>query len=650
MFTFFLIVSIIFLFIIFQAKKNNWRNSLLSALLAWGVILTAITEILSGLNLLKFEWVTILWLSVDIILVLTYFRQFRKKPKLKFHKLFNLPFFSHLILGGVALIVTLVGLVAIVAAPNHSDSMEYHMSRVASWMQNHSVAHYATFTLEQLYQNPWSEFAIMHFQILSGGDRFANLIQWGSMVGSLVGVSSIAKQLGANLRGQILATVFCVTIPMGILQASSTNNDYVVSFWLVCFAYSTLSIVKEGISTMNTFLLGASLGLAILTKGTAYIYAFPFCIWLAFWGIKNLRWQIWKPIALVFAIVLLLNFGHYIRNLTLFSSPLGKGTGETNKVFSTTIFISSTLKNLALHADIVRHLSLEHFIPPITGAIEKIIKIIHGFLGIDINDPRLMNPKSPKFYVPRLSIYEDTAGNPIHLALILLSSIVFLANKKLRQQSNLVNYFLVVSAGFFLFCFLFTWSPWRCRLHLPLFILFSAFVGVILSKFFSYRITNILALLLLLLSHPWVLNNSVRPLVGSQNIFNTPRIEQYFATQPSYQNSYVEAVKIVKSQKCSNVGLILEGTSYEYPLWMLFQQDGEQEIIRHINVTNKSAVKALQSSNIQPCAIISVNRAKNLTNKTLIAQNVAYQEYWSGDWSQGVVRVFIPKKKREIEM
>jgi hypothetical protein len=233
------LISLIFLYFTFQALKNNWRNSLLSALLAWGVILTAITESLSGLNLLKFEWVTILWLSVDIILALTYLRQFRKKSKLKFQKLFNLPFFSLFILGGVALIVTLVGLVAIVAAPNHSDSMEYHMSRVVHWMQNHSVAHYATPTLEQLYQNPWSEFAIMHFQILSGGDRFANLIQWGSMVGSLVGVSLIAKQLGANLRGQILATVLCVTIPMGILQASSTNNDYVVSFWLVCFAYST---------------------------------------------------------------------------------------------------------------------------------------------------------------------------------------------------------------------------------------------------------------------------------------------------------------------------------------------------------------------------------------------------------------------------
>jgi hypothetical protein len=48
----------------------------------------------------------------------------------------------------------------------------------------------------------------------------------------------IAKQqLGANQTGQLIAAVFVATIPMGILQASSTQNDYVLSFWLICFVY-----------------------------------------------------------------------------------------------------------------------------------------------------------------------------------------------------------------------------------------------------------------------------------------------------------------------------------------------------------------------------------------------------------------------------
>ncbi|MHC5831404.1 MAG: glycosyltransferase family 39 protein, partial [Nostoc sp.] len=104
-------------------------------------------------------------------------------------------------------------------------------------IQNHTVAHYPTSYTPQLYQNPWSEFVILHFQILSGGDYFANLVQWFSMIGCIIGVSLIARQLGADLRGQVFSAVVTATIPMGILQASSTQNDYVIAFWVVCLAY-----------------------------------------------------------------------------------------------------------------------------------------------------------------------------------------------------------------------------------------------------------------------------------------------------------------------------------------------------------------------------------------------------------------------------
>lgn len=638
------VIALLLLFLILYNKENDCRHFVLNSLIIWGVILTEITEFCSWLKILELKWLTWAWLLIDIVLILIYLQRSRKKIKPELKKIFNAPFSSLILLGGIVSIVIAIGLVAIVAAPNHSDSMEYHMSRIVHWIQNHSVTHYPTSALDQLYQNPWSEFAIMHFQILSGGDRFANLIQWSSMVGSIIGISLIARQLGANLRGQILAAVFCVTLPMGILQGSSTNNDLVVGLWLVCLAYFTLLTVKEGISLVTTFFLGASLGLAILTKGTAYLYALPFCIWLILWGIKHLRWQVWQPILFVAFVVLLLDFGHYTRNLMVFGSFLGGGTKENNEIFSLAVFISSMLKNLALHADIVRHLGLEKIVTPTTGITEKIIKIIHGYIGIDINDPRLMNPKSPTFHVPKLSTYEDTAGDPIHLALILVSFIFLTINKNLRNQAYLARYFWAVSSGFFIFCFLFTWSPWRCRLHLPLFVLFSAFVGVILSKSLDRKTTTFCAIILLFLSHPWVINNSTRPLIGKHNIFAVERIDQYFVTQPHYEIPYIEAANVVTSQKCSNVGLILTGTSFEYPLWVSFQRKNQKVNIRHINVNNASSSQANKSDGeTTPCAIISIDRYKIATKKNLVAENINYREYWSKNWSKGLIQVFIPR-------
>ena len=638
------LISLLFLFVIFQTQERDWRNSILSALVVWGVILTVITELLSFVRLVNFAWLTLLWLLMALILGTVYWRSKPSHNWWKIPNLSNLSFFSNILIGGIGIIVALVGLVAIVAPPNHSDSMEYHMSRIIHWMQNGSVAHYPAHTLFQLYQNPWSEFAIMHFQILSGGDRFANLIQWGSMLGSIIGVSLIARRLGANSRGQILAAVVCATIPMGILQGSSTNNDYVVAFWLVCLAYFTLLIVKEGASMANTAKVGASLGLAILTKGTAYIFGLPFCIWLGIWGIRKLHWRVWKPIAIVIIIVLAINLGHYTRNFTLFGSPLGLSSAETNEEFGIAILISNVMRNLALHADIVRNLGLEKTIAPTTGLTAKLIEIIHGFLGLDISDPRAMSPKVSKFYVPASSTYEDTAGNPVHLALILLSLLFLLVNRRLRRQPYLLSYFLAVAAGFFLFCFLFTWSPWRCRLHLPLFVLLSAFVGVVLTKSLNYRITSLLAVMLILLSHSWVFQNSVRPLVGSNNIFVKPRIAQYFNTQAHLENAYTKVVKTAKSQECSDIGLYLENMSFEYPLGFLLQQGQNKAKIRHVNVTNESSLKAqeLPYSLFQPCMIISVTR-KQEPEKELVSNNKIYSQYWSENTSRALVEIFVPE-------
>src|SRR5262249_2538151 len=124
------------------------------------------------------------------------------------------------LLAGVVIIAATTGFIALVAPPNTWDSLTYHMSRVMHWAQNRSVSHYPTHIQRQLHHTPWAEFAILHLQLLSGNDRFANTVQWFAMLGSVTGVSLIAKQVGADARGQIFSAVIAATIPMGILQAS----------------------------------------------------------------------------------------------------------------------------------------------------------------------------------------------------------------------------------------------------------------------------------------------------------------------------------------------------------------------------------------------------------------------------------------------
>ena len=166
---------------------------------------------------------------------------------------------------GAVLAATFVG--ALAAAPNNWDSMTYHMSRVAHWIQNGGVAHYPTTIDRQLFLSPWAEFAILQFQGLTGGDRWANLIQWASMVGCMCCASLIAKQLGGKWSVQLSTAAIVAAIPMGILQSSTTQNDYVTAFWFVCFVHYTLHLSSSPSSgpRVSAPLAGASLGLMLLT-------------------------------------------------------------------------------------------------------------------------------------------------------------------------------------------------------------------------------------------------------------------------------------------------------------------------------------------------------------------------------------------------
>ncbi|MEO1404733.1 MAG: 4-amino-4-deoxy-L-arabinose transferase, partial [Cyanobacteria bacterium J06635_1] len=279
----------------------------------------------------------------------------------------------------------------------------------------------------------------------------------------------------------------------GILQGSSTNNDHVVALWMVCFVYFLLVTTRLGIRPIPLLGLGVSLGLAILTKGTAYIYAFPFCIWLLLWGIQRLRWQVWKPIVGVLAIAVAINTGHYARNWALFGSPLGLPGDETGAAFGLKYLISNLVRNLALHADIVRNLNLEGVITPTTGLTEKAITTFHDVWGGDVSDPLITSPKNPRFFVPGLSFNEDKAGNPLHLLLIFAASGLLLINVRLKQRRRLLIYGLTAAGAFVLFCQLLTWSTPRCRLHLPIFILFSALVGTVLAASLNRRLVSLLA-------------------------------------------------------------------------------------------------------------------------------------------------------------
>src|SRR5262249_6466063 len=258
------------------------------------------------------------------------------------------------------LIAVTVAFTAWVSPPTTSDSMTYHLARVGHWVQEDSVAFYPSHVLRQLHMPPWSEYAMLHLFLLSGGDRLANLVQACCFVGCAAGASLIARQLGGGTLAQALAAALCALLPMGILQGSSTQNDLVEAFWLVCLVHFLIEL-QGGARATAALGAGLSLGLAVLTKGTAYVYGLPCLVWLlalaarASWSAGRVRLPGIGWVAIVGVVALALNLPHYARNYQVSGSPLGPGTegGDSfsyaNEQHTPGVLASNLLRNASIH-------------------------------------------------------------------------------------------------------------------------------------------------------------------------------------------------------------------------------------------------------------------------------------------------------------
>jgi len=638
-------VSLVLLvLIIFPRSEDGWRSAVLRAAIVWGVALTIITELLSLFKLLTPMWVGGAWSLFGISLFLIY-RQSNQEHKrsrvnVSWDEGYKVLLDPHIRLSliGLLIIFSLIGLIALVAPPNTNDSMGYHMPRVVNWIQNHTVAHYPTHYTAQLFLSPWSAFAVLHLQILSGGDRYANLVQFFSMIGSAVGVSLIAQQFGANLYGQVLAAVFCATIPMGILQASSTQNDYVVAFWLICFVYYVLCTLRNQPDKNYFWEIGFSLGLATLTKPTAYIYSFPFLVWLLISQLSLEKWRFGKPrlwanFLKILVPFVLISIFHFLRNIDLFQTPLGKSPqfiNYTNKVFSIPVLVSNIVRNLSLH--------LATPSSSINQSLFNLISWIHSILEVDINDPRT---SGLDFQVNSLINHEDLAGNTLHLLIIIASiaSFSYLLQRNALPKALLMNYVLSIFICFLLFCLLLTWTPFHSRLQLFMFVAAAPFVGMIFSTMLRPKAVSFMAIALILVSLPWVFFNETRPLIANshfltsrtvENIFNMDRSELYFMGDRSFKDPMIEATQLIKSQQCADVGLSFYYLRvFEYPIWALLQRGSSKAYhFQHVGVTNESQIKSTlpRFRSFQPCIILNDTRS-DFDNT--FEQRSEFNEVWS---------------------
>jgi len=507
-----------------------------------------------------------------------------------------------LLISGLILICGMLALNALLAAPNTSDSINYHMSRVEHWIQNHNINYYPTHVLRQLFYLPWAEWAILHLQILNGNDLSANLVQWFSYLGGLIGMSLIAQELGASRIGQIFTAIIAASIPMAILQSTSTQNDLVVTFWSICFIYF-LFVLQRDFRWIYLISAALSFAMGVLTKALVVIFTAPFFVTFLFFLLKKNKTQMVTTILViaVTGIILLFPFLNLNRKAgwSLLSGPPQLESVIVQKV-SFRGFLVSFVRNICLHFGT----SNEKF----NRYAENTVLSFHKTLNFPIEDENIFWGGS-RFHLQGQPFHEDHAGNPLHALLLLPCSLLLFINKKIRGDRALIQYYLQVSAAFLLLCLVFKWQPWSSRFHTGVFFLYAPFIALTLVQLCPRKIITAVAFLIMISSLPWILLNESRPLIGKTSVLTNNRSHSYFGNHPAIEESVSSAVKALKHLNCSDIGLEAHEGAFEYPFWPLLKQPFPNGFrFEHVNVNNSSGSFPYPLKEFDPCAIISLKQ------------------------------------------
>lgn len=588
------LLLIVFSFLAILILVNNLRkkdilSSIVYSLLFTSTLILASTEALSLLNNFNYLGLFIFWsvvvLSLAVILLKN--RTYLQYTKQEITRLIQCNKTFSIILSIFLLLIWFQGLIY---PPNNWDSMAYHLGRIVHWVANNNVDTYPTHIYRQIYDPPLAEFWVAQVCMLSKTDLFANSVQLLFTLGSLASVIGICKEFNFPKNATFIAFLFAFTTPEILLQSSSTQNDVVESFFILSSILFLIKAYKT--ETIPNILLGSlAAGLAILTKGVAYIYLpLAFLFFGIFYFIKVLkskRYGSLLKLAIIPIIILFINLGYYYRNYKLTHDLLGTPNEYYfNESMSGKKAFLLVVKNMALHW------AVTPLVHPLTHITDNVVKELHEMLGEDLADPK--NNSAP-FSMGGIRHHEDNAANFPQVVMIIISLVLFVKYKQYKTIALLL--FLFPLLEFILFSLVLKYQPWHSRLQTPMFFMFAIPVGTFFTNGYANNLfKKIILFLVLFYGFCAIVFNPSRPYItcGLTNKITIidSRFDKRFTTRPYVKEDYQQVKKFIDEHKGQqNTGIIMCGgacDTWEYPLYYDIFSCPEKTVVPHLNVSNPS--------------------------------------------------------------
>lgn len=551
-----------------HAQGRDRPGSVTDAILVWALVSYLTTEILSAIYSLAFVAFLLVWVAA-LGAVAVALRRAGANLRSLWPTEHSLP-------RTIVVLFALVTLfIAATTVPNNWDSQAYHLPRIEHWLQDRSRAFYPSWNARQNEFGPVAEYLLLQSRALSGLDLYYPMIQWISMVGSAAAVFRITGQLGGTRTQCWIASVFLVTLPIGILESTSTQTDYVETTLLLIFITLGLEAIDRHPAPLVCLIGAAAAGLMSgLTKPIGFMLGAGFAVWFAIALSLGVSAKIWVQRAAVIVIVSLVLVGPFV-------TRLARGANASDYQFSTSFGIRPMVDTLIRHVVSNLALGVAEIDRPLLAAAE----VATQRLGLQAWRTDTSDPEYPTYTPPEglLVLHEDLGPNPLHTILLALALAIALWRLPARPAHQSI-YLLAWLGGLAIFCSLIRFSMWEVRYHLPGFAAAAPLFGLAWPPAWeATRKTTALVLALTIAALPALIFNESRTLIplwraqfpslgrDRPSYLSQSRLERLFANQPQMLAPYQNAIEIVTRSNATQLGIMMDRDNFEYSIWRLLR-------------------------------------------------------------------------------
>ncbi|MBV8835503.1 MAG: hypothetical protein JO000_03110 [Alphaproteobacteria bacterium] len=553
-----------------HSQGRDRPGSVTDAILVWAIISYLATEILSAVHSLAFVPFLLVWIAALGAVAVALWRA-GADVRSFWPREHSLP-------RTIVVLCALVTLfIALTTVPNNWDSQAYHLPRIEHWLQNQSLTFYPSWNMRQNDFAPLAEYLLLQTRALSGLDLYYPLIQWISMVGSIAAVFRITTQLGGRRVQCWIASVFLATLPIGILESTSTQTDYLEAVFLLIFITLGLDAVETRPARL-IFVLGAAVAglMTGLTKPIGFMLGAGFAVWFAFAFSRGITPGSWLRRMVGIAILTAVIMGPFLGRLMA-----GRAPDSESMHFSASFGLRPTLDTMIRHG--VSNIALG--IPEIDKPVLAIAESATRHLGLQAWRADTSDPEYPTYTPPEglLVLHEDLGPNPLHTILLALALAVALWRLPVRPARQSI-YLLAWLGGFVIFCSLIRFSMWEVRYQLPGFAAAAPLFGLAWPPAWeATKKTTALVLALTIAALPALIFNESRTLIplwraqfpslgrDRPSYLSQSRLERLFANQPQMLLPYQDAIDIVMKSSATQLGIMMDRDNFEYSIWRLLR-------------------------------------------------------------------------------